>query len=376
MPFSIQKLDFLVNYSSVKEYLMKVGIIGAGASGLALASLLEQLNIDYMLFNKGKVGRKILASGNGRCNISHNSYKSSDYFDNPLAIHILDHNFKDVFEFFNSIGIYTKTDNEGRMYPISESSQSVLNILLKNIHEKIIDIEIDSIKKSNDKYYLNGCYGPLDKIILATGSIASFKKPYLSLDYLKDLDIKFNPFVPSLVGFQTTKKIKAMSGARAKCHCTLIQNKNIIHEEDGEVIFKDNGISGIVIMNLSGYYQHLKSKADAVIKIDFSYNKDYPSYESIIQPKILDYLLLNNIDVHSLYIPILGVYDFEFAQVCKGGIDISMVNDNLSLKKDKNIFAMGEVLDVDAICGGYNLMFAFASAIQVFKEIKNEIQNK
>ena len=80
--------------------------------------------------------------------------------------------------------------------------------------------------------------------------------------------------------------------------------------------------------------------------------------------------------MHSLYIPILGVYDFEFAQVCKGGIDISMVNDNLSLKKDKNVFAMGEVLDVDAICGGYNLMFAFASAIEVFKEIKNEIQNK
>ena len=80
------------------------------------------------------------------------------------------------------------------------------------------------------------------------------------------------------------------------------------------------------------------------------------------------------VEIHD--IPILGVYDFEFAQVCKGGIDISMVNDNLSLKKDKNVFAMGEVLDVDAICGGYNLMFAFASAIEVFKEIKNEIQNK
>ena len=120
---------------------MKVGIIGAGASGLALASMLEQFNIDYMLFNKGKVGRKILASGNGRCNISHNSYKGSDYFDNPLAIHILDHNFKDVFAFFDSLGIYTKTDNEGRMYPISESSQSVLNILLKilkKLHKNLL----------------------------------------------------------------------------------------------------------------------------------------------------------------------------------------------------------------------------------------------
>ena len=172
------------------------------------------------------------------------------------------------------------------------------------------------------------------------------------------------------------KKIKVMSGARAKCHATLLQNQEIIHEEDGEVIFKDNGISGIVIMNLSGYYQHLKSKANVVVKLDFSYGKDYKSYESVIQPKILSYLKENQINIHSLYIPVSGVYDYEFAQVCTGGIDLSMLNDDLSLKNDKNIYAMGEVLDVDAICGGYNLLFAFSSSLYVFKEIKNEISSK
>lgn len=355
---------------------MRIAIIGAGASGLLLATKLEKFNIDYMLFNAGKVGRKILASGNGRCNIAHDSYTNEAYFNNPLALKVLDDSYNDVLSYFEELHIYTKKDNEGRMYPISESSQSVLNILLKNIKTNIVDLEIESITKSSSGYYLNGCYGPFDKIVLATGSIAAFKKPYYSLEYISNLNIKFNQFIPSLVGFTTMKKIKAMSGARAKCHASLIQNHNIIHEEDGEVIFKDNGISGIVIMNLSGYYAHLKSKADCMVKLDFSYNKDYNDYETVIQPKILKYLVDNNINIHSLYIPISGVYDFEFAQVCKGGIDISMVFDNLSLKKDSNIFVMGELLDVDAICGGYNLLFAFASAIRVFKEIKNEISGK
>lgn len=355
---------------------MKVGIIGAGASGLLLATKLEKLNIEYMLFNAGKVGRKILASGNGRCNICHNSYTSKDYFNNPLAIKVLDNSYKDVLNYLEELEIYTKCDNEGRMYPISESSQSVLNILLSNIHNKIIDLEIKEISSRSGKYYFNGCYGPFDKVVIATGSIASFKKPYFSYEYIDKLGIKFNPFKPSLVGFTTMKKIKAMSGARAKCHATLLQNQEVIHEEDGEVIFKDNGISGIVIMNLSGYYAHLKSKADVFVKLDFSYGKDYKSYDSIIQPKILAYLEENQINPHSLYIPISGVYDFEFAQVCVGGIDISMMNDNLSLKKDKNIYVMGEVLDIDAICGGYNLLFAFASSLYVFKEIENEISNQ
>lgn len=355
---------------------MKIGIIGAGASGLLLATRLEKLNIEYLLFNAGKVGRKILASGNGRCNISHIDYKASDYFNNPLALKILDKTKDDLFSYFEKLHIYTKVDSEGRMYPISESSQSVLNVLLQNIKTHIVDLEITSITKSKDKYFLNGCYGPFDKIVIATGSIASFKKPYYSLDYIKNLGIKFNPFVPSLVGFTTQKKIKAMSGSRAKVKASLYKKNTLIYSEDGEVIFKDNGISGIVIMNLSSYYAHLDSKSDCYIKLDFSYGKDYEDYETVIQPKILNYLKENNINPHSLTIPIFGVYDFEFAQVCKGGIDISEVNDNLSLKKDNNIYALGEILDVDAVCGGYNLLFAFSSAYYLSKEIENEISSK
>ena len=93
---------------------MKIGIIGAGASGLLLATKLEKLNIDYMLFNAGKVGRKILASGNGRCNIAHDSYKREDYFNNPLAISILDNTYDELISYFNELHIYTKKDDSVR----------------------------------------------------------------------------------------------------------------------------------------------------------------------------------------------------------------------------------------------------------------------
>ena len=141
-------------------------------------------------------------------------------------------------------------------------------------------------------------------------------------------------------------------------------------------MFKDNGISGICVMNLSSYYNNYKDRINkAYIKIDLV-DGDYDDYESIIQPKLYNYIIKNKIDVHSMLINITSTYEMEFAQVASGGIDLSEVNDNLSLKKYNNIYAGGEILDIDAICGGYNLMLAFSSAIVIGRSIINEISNK
>ena len=351
---------------------MKLAIIGAGASGLLLATLLEKLNIDYTIFNKGKVGSKILASGNGRCNISNLNYSDEYYHNNRLA-KIIKNNQNDLFNYFKELKIYTKSDEEGRMYPISESSLSVLNILLKNIHHEIVSDEILKISKKNNGYYLNDNYGPFDKLVLATGSPASFKS--FNYDYLKSLNIKINEFKPSLVGFKTNLNIKKISGVRAKAKTQLYNDNKLVHEESGEVIFKDNGISGIVIMNQSSYYNHLENIKNPYIRLDLL-DKDYDELDSVLNPKLLEFVKENKIDPHKFIIPIKTTYEMEFAQVAKGGIDLSMVNDNLTLKNDNNIFAMGEVLDIDGICGGFNLMNAFTNAIEVYKEIKNEISNK
>ncbi len=352
-----------------------IAIIGGGALGLLLASKLERNKIEYKLFNKGKIGRKILASGNGKCNISNQNINDIAYHNNEFAINIIKSNQADLFSYFNELNIYTKADSEGRMYPLSESSLSVLNILLKNINKNnIIDDEIINIKKDNNKYYLNNNYGPFDKVVIAIGSNAAFKKPYPSINLINDLKLKFNAFKPSLVGFKTDLKIKEISGVRQKVEVSLYSNDKLIHKENGEIIFKDDGISGICIMNLSSFYQRLKDKSNTYVKIDFS-KENYSNLESILQPKLYNYVLNNKINYHNFIIPIKGVYDFEFAQVSNGGILLSEINPNLSLKKDNNIYVGGEIIDVDALCGGYNLMFAFSSAIAIFKDIY-EIRNK
>lgn len=347
---------------------MKIAIIGAGACGLMLATQLEKNNIDYDIYNVGKVGNKILASGNGRCNISNAFYNSNNYHNNTLALELIKAYKENLFTVFNELKIYTKCDSEGRMYPISESSQSVLNAFLNNIKKEIIDLEIKSIKEKNTKYFLNDNLGPYDKVVLSIGSIASYKKPYIGFEVLNNLDIKFNEFKPSLVGFKTNLNFKKISGCRCKAYVSLYQNDTLIHGESGEVIFKDNGISGICIMNLSSYYSHLKNNNNCYVELKLI-DKEYDDYITIFNPKLLNYIIDNNINPTKFIVPISTTYDFELAQVCVGGIDISQINNDLSLKKYPNIYAGGEIIDFDGVCGGYNLMLAFACALAITKGI-------
>ena len=355
---------------------MKVGIIGGGACGLLLATILEKNNIDYTIFNNGKIGRKILASGNGRCNISNIRYDSSFYHNNPFS-YIVKENQGILFDYFKDLKLYTFSDDEGRMYPISESSQSVLNILLNNINGKIIDLEVKTINKKNNKFYVNNEY-TFDYIVCATGSFASYimskRSDYNS--YLDSLDVKTTRLIPSLVGFKVRENVKNISGVRAKAMVKLLQNSTLVHSEFGEVNFKDDGLSGICVMNLSSYYANLPSYENCIIEIDLAYNNEYDDYSSVLNPKLLDYLKNNNINPHKLILNIKDVYDFEFAQVCHGGIDIEYVNKDLSFKKDKNVYFGGELLNIDGVCGGYNLMFAFSSAIVKARSLINEILNR
>ncbi len=352
---------------------MKVAIIGAGASGLLLATMLDKNNIEYDIFNATeKIGSKIKTSGNGRCNISNINFSFDSYHNNKFS-KIIKNNQKELFEYFKELKIYTKVDEEGRMYPISENSLSVLNIFKKNIKKEIIIDLITKVDKKGKNYYLNDKYGPFDKIILAMGSAAGIKN--YNYDLINNLNLKFNEFKPSLVGFKTNLKIKEISGVRSKATTYLYNNDELIHKEKGEIIFKDEGISGIVIMNQSSYYNYIDNKSNTRIILDLI-EDDYDVLDSIISPKLLNYINKNNINPHKFIIPIIDTYEMEFAQVAKGGISVDEFNDNLSLKKDNNIYAMGELLDIDGICGGYNLMNAFTNAILVYKDLVNEISNK
>ena len=345
---------------------MNVAIIGGGASGLYLANLLHNSNISFTIFNNGKIGRKILASGNGRCNIANTNLDKSKYHDNKLVEKLLANKNK-VFDLFKKLDIYTKEDDEGRLYPISESSQSILNILTKNINNNnIIDLKVDTITKKNNKYIINNKYAGFDKVIIAIGSISSIDDDNTH-NLLNCFNLKFNKFKPSLVGFKLKNKIKPISGVRSKCNVSLYNDNTLIHSEDGEVIFKDDGISGICIMNLSSYYQHLDKLSNPYIKLDLLKGNKFNSLESVLHPKLLKYITDNKIDPNNMILNIIDTYGFKNSQVAVGGVDISSLNDDLSLKSDNNIYFMGEVIDVDGVCGGYNLFFASLSAIKVYE---------
>ncbi|MDE6408324.1 MAG: NAD(P)/FAD-dependent oxidoreductase [Anaeroplasmataceae bacterium] len=361
---------------------MKVAIIGGGACGLMLANILENHHISYELFEKSLVGRKILASGNGKANIG-NILVKEEFYNHSFGYTLVKEYQSKLFSFWNDIGLHTKTDEEGRIYPYSESSLSVLECLMKRPLHIVENFPITSIHKLNNKYYLNEVRGPFDYIVIASGSIASFipKKQQGFYDFLSSLEVKIKPTTPSLVGFKLDCNFKKLNGVRVKCKASLVKDHKVLYSEVGEAILKLDGISGICIMNLSSMYARLKDKSGCYISLDLLPDKEIKitSYEdliSLIPPKLVEDFKSHSLEevnelLHRFSFPILGVYDYEFAQVVSGGISLEEITEQMHLKKDSHIYVGGELLDIDGICGGYNLMFAFCSALKIGEELCN-----
>lgn len=385
---------------------MKLAIIGGGASGLFLASYIKRLGlkIDITIYERNKgLGRKILASGNGKCNFMNFKARPSDYNNPSFMEKVFSNCPKDeLLNYFQSLGLLFKFDDEGRMYPVTESSQTILDLFVRDLKDTNILLQeyVTDIKIKNDKVLINN-QDEYDFAVIASGSNASIdeKKAQSTYSYLKPLGLNMIELRSSLVGFKTTKSYKLLSGYRAKCKMSFFENDDLKYVEKGEVIFKDDGISGICVMNASSLYN---PNSNSYLVLDFlphiqildlmnnlSNQKkvnNNPVYylSTICHPKMRDYLIKNNLtDVKSVAcllkafrIGINDVYGFKDAQVLKGGISLEEINGNFSLKKYNQIYALGEALDIDGRCGGYNLLFAFTSAYIAAKDIVKRYENK
>ena len=356
---------------------MNIAIVGCGASALFLSAILDKkFNITIFERNK-KIASKLLASGNGRCNLT-NIYASPKCYNNESFMAKL---FKrvsvdDILNKFKDFGLETVQDSEGRVYPLSNISETVLNILLDNISAKIeLNYTVETIKKINGKYKINDYNTLFDIVILASGSSASIieSKQNLCYNYLDSLNLKVNNIKPSLVGFKTKNCYKELIGVRSKALVSLYIDDKLVHCESGEVIFKDGGISGIVIMNMSSYYNRYNSKK-ARIELDILEGINPINLKGALNPKMYDTILKYNLNPHNIVLDIIGTYSISDAQVISGGVDLSFIDDNFRLKNDNNIYLLGEMLDIDGLCGGYNLTFAFMSAYIVGSEL-NENKN-
>ena len=379
----------------------RVAIIGGGASGV-LAAILLNNKYDVCIFERqSRILKKVIQSGNGMCNLTNDALADisclNDKYNTKLTDVFKKFDLDKCKETFEALGLIIRKDNEGRYYPYSKKANSVVHVLNRALEEKNVKVYCDTLITSiekKDKFILNNKY-EADIVILASGSKASVNYNYNGYNLAKSLGLKIVDVRESLVGLKCAEKVLSLSGIRIKANVDMYINDKQITSDFGEVQFKDDGLSGIVVMEESRFYE---KGQNCKLNLDFVYDYKeedlkeelvklyykFGSYEEALiafVPKMLaqDIAkrsksiddLVKNLKSYTLHIT--STYGFESAQVCKGGVSLDEIDLNsFESKKHKGLYITGELLDVDGTCGGYNLHFAWASAFSVSNALNNK----
>lgn len=357
--------------------MKKVAIIGAGALGIVSAIMLKDDFKVTLIEKNNKLGKKILASGNGKCNFTNISDKKGKY-NNDFALDIVNYfDSQKTLEFFSNLGLVYKIDEENRVYPLSESSQTVLDVFKKNLNgvRILLDSRVNRIvvNENDIEVFYKNVIESFDYVICASGSLASNLGSEYAYSYLKSLNINITDLNSGLSSLVLKENVSSLNGVRCKCLVNLYKDDIHVYKEYGEVLFKEDGIGGIVILNVSSIIN--REKGNYKISLDLSYGAcNYSSNNDLIgmvHPKIKDYMVANNLnDITDLNFIVTSTSKHENAQVICGGVKIEELNNNLSWKKDNRIYLGGELIDCDGLCGGYNLQFAFSCAKVISDSIK------
>ena len=401
--------------------MKNVIVIGAGASGLIAAIYAKSKGNNVILLEKNEIcGKKILATGNGRCNFWNEDqrlehYRSSNF--EKIEKIINNKNREEILNFFVKIGIESKIKN-GYYYPNSNQAISIKKALELEAKKQNVIIKTDSevvdLKKEKDDFKVilkNGQEIISNSVILATGSKAAPKTGSDGIGY--QICKKFNHTIvkplPALVQLRADGKfLKDWEGIRTDVLLKLYENGKKIGEEIGEIQLTNYGISGICVFNLSGIVSRgLNDNKKETVRINFlnslniNSSKDFIEWmnkrnllvkdrnifellEGVLNYKLVNVLLKkskinNNMrweelslsskndlaeNITSFKLDIIGTNSFDKAQVCSGGIPLNEidVNDMQSLKV-KGLYIIGELLDVDGDCGGYNLEWAWITGM-------------
>lgn len=394
--------------------MKRVVVIGAGASGIISAIKASENNNVILLDGNDKCGKKILLTGNGRCNYWNSNVCLEQYeADNKNVLEeiISEKNKMDTYSFLESLGIYPKIKN-GYYYPYSNQSASIREILDREIKKSKIDfrygIKVKEIIKDIDKFIItleNDSEIIADKVIIATGSKACPKtgSDGSGYDFAKKLGHKVNLVTPALTQLISSGKfLKEWENIRCDAKVTLIVNGKKKKEDIGEIQLTSSGISGICTFNISGLASKNLALGNKVeVLINFMPNLENNFYnwiedrakkmkdktieelfESIFNYKLMFVLLraanisknckwdeLNELEKRTLCdkiekfkLDIIKTESFEKAQVCTGGVSLDEVSPkSLESCIIPGLFFVGEILDVDGKCGGFNLAFAWIS---------------
>ncbi|MDU4046444.1 MAG: aminoacetone oxidase family FAD-binding enzyme [Peptoniphilus harei] len=391
---------------------MNIIIIGAGPAGMVAAINAKNENNKVILIEKNdRVGKKLLATGNGRCNYT-NLNLSEDNYSSPSFVKktIDEFSNEDLINYFSLLGLESTTDGN-RVYPITLKANSVLNILIYWLDKKGIDIrsntEVKEIKKNKNGFDVITSHDKIeaDIVIAAFGgkSMPASGSDGKSFEILKKLGLKITELKPALTQVKLESKyLKHLSGTKVIGKAKLFKGNKEIDERNGEILFTNYGISGPPILDLSVNISEGNFIEVPLINnvdentVDKLYSRYYMLEDfsleeylmGIVDKKfihyIIDYLNLDKkIAMNMISMPdfqkiieillkskfkVIGTTGFKNSQVTRGGVDLSEVNNyDYSSKKFENLYIIGEALNIDGDCGGYNLHFAFASGYRLGK---------
>ncbi len=386
---------------------MRCAVIGGGASGLMAACVLARAGADVtVLERQSRVGKKLLATGNGRCNFT-NIHASKDEYHGAQGVAagiLAAFPPARVIAEFERLGIPARIDAEGRAYPASNLAASVLDNLRLALSEaggaEKTDFDVVKIERGFRIFSKDGAVFFCDRLLLATGGPAAPKLGGTRAGHglLQALGHRVTPLFPAIAPIHTdVKPIKGLKGQRARCTVTLFDGKSAVRTEAGEILFTETGVSGICVMQLS---RAARGLSDARLSIDFAPGAQSELISARVEAlplrKIEDFLngllprrigwavlraaglddfsrvasSLSPSEMASLFralrafpLRVMGGAGFEDAQVTAGGVEMDQFDPaTLQSRRIPGLFVAGEVCDVDGDCGGFNLQWAWASA--------------
>ncbi len=391
-----------------------IAVIGGGASGLTAAiGALEIRSCNIIIAEKlEKTGRKILATGNGRCNLG-NKNISHDYYHGSVKniMKIIKYS-PSPEDFFTDLGVICTSDEQGRIYPHSNSAASILNALRIRCNtlgaKEICGFNTINIQQTKNGFLIhseNGDTIECRRIIIAAGGYAA---PAFGTDggftkILRDMGYKTAKICPGIAPLRVSpESVKGLKGVRAKGTVSAIADGKILKTQHGEIQFTENSLSGICVFNLAHLYSEyegrLTVRCDLLPEMDKNKLEEYlclvqsMRYDcsleefltGIFTKNLAIYLIKNSLGrpltdmvstitypeiqriaakIKCLEFKVTGCSSWQNAQVTCGGIHGSCVDENLQSKLHNGIYLCGEILDADGDCGGYNLQWAWASGL-------------
>lgn len=393
-------------------------IIGGGASGMSAAIAAAQKGLRVIILDRNKkLGKKIYATGNGKCNISNQNMNIKLNYNSDSENYISFLNeclgispYEQIENFLNSLGVLTY-DVNGYIYPQSLQASSVVWAMLDRLNELNVEFdfkqEISEIYKNGTHFVIKCPNGQITalQIVLSCGgrSYETLGGSKIGYELAQSFGHTVNPVRPALCGLVTAEDLTEIAGVRISAEASLIDDKgNTAASEKGELQINNYGLSGIMIFNLSSKAGRLLKNGENVYisvnlipsltddNIKSIYNASSGRtiigfLNGIINDKLalyfskrhgigrkttikdLNYNELMNIisELRNFRLMVSDLCDFDSAQVCAGGVSIDEISPyDMMSKKVEGLYITGELLDIDGICGGYNLTFAILSGVR------------